>query len=730
MERVQFQQEQMLTELKDLVEKGLFTQKEVKQIMQKRTAFETALVRRVPKKSDFLRYAAYEMDLEALRRKRVERLKVGPSPPSVSDYALVRRQFHIFERALKKFKGDVGLWVQYIQVAKKEGARSLAGRITARALQLHPNVPALYILAASHELEHLSPSAARALLQRGLRLNADSVEMWREYVKMELGFVESLRRRWGVLGIDVEENLSKGKGTDKGKGKGTDDEEDRGSDHEKRGERGDGEMDKMEVDAEEEGAGEAARREIMQGAIVKSVISSAVKALPRISLFTSLHALLAGYPCPAALRNALLAHLFALLHATLPNDPAAIRLAATRRLLEPGVAGAELVEALRDANEALVGAVRERDAQGGGQVEELARVYTEFVREWCTKDLDDSLKGYLITSLQQLAMHSSAPPVLAACIILLASHQHLHALLPPSSRTPEKVLRLARKYTARAPTSAPVWLARLDAEEQLAGSRSAVERAWVEAREAVAGEGLEAVWVWGLDRDLGREADDREGEDGSEVSGAQARVRLLERLLKESSRIRDTGALRTVHEMLLVRYSRATHAELLSAIGEHTAPAQGTGTDGHPAGWSSAAARVRRVRHIGTAYLPSARVWREVFSQEAEAAEAGGCDHGDTDSMDGPDLDTQALETAYEHWRRVDGVDATLTWARWLLRHRRGTAATGVVLRTRAWLDREACGEVERRWRDEVAREVDSRTAGSEQTEARDGEAIGGSAAA
>ncbi len=42
--------------------------------MQKRTVFETALVRRIPKKSDFLRYAAYEMSLEALRRKRVERL--------------------------------------------------------------------------------------------------------------------------------------------------------------------------------------------------------------------------------------------------------------------------------------------------------------------------------------------------------------------------------------------------------------------------------------------------------------------------------------------------------------------------------------------------------------------------------------------------------------------------------------------------------------------------------
>lgn len=54
----------------------------------------------------------------------------------MSDYALVRRQFHIFERALKKFKSDIGLWIQYIQVAKKEGARSLVGRITARYVVL------------------------------------------------------------------------------------------------------------------------------------------------------------------------------------------------------------------------------------------------------------------------------------------------------------------------------------------------------------------------------------------------------------------------------------------------------------------------------------------------------------------------------------------------------------------------------------------------------------------
>ena len=32
----------------------------------------------------------------------------------------------------------------------------------------------------------------------------ESIELWREYVKMELGFVESLRRRWEVLGLQAD----------------------------------------------------------------------------------------------------------------------------------------------------------------------------------------------------------------------------------------------------------------------------------------------------------------------------------------------------------------------------------------------------------------------------------------------------------------------------------------------------------------------------------------------
>ncbi|CCM00065.1 uncharacterized protein FIBRA_02092 [Fibroporia radiculosa] len=717
MERVQFQQEQMLAELKDLVEKGLFTQKEVKHIVQKRTAFETALVRRAPKKGDFLRYAAYEMGLEALRRKRVERLKHDKRPPSISDYALVRRQFHIFERALKKFKSDVGLWIQYIQVAKKEGARTLVGRITARALQLHPNVPALYILAASHELEHLSPSAARALLQRGIRLNTDSVEMWKEYVKMELGFVESLRRRWEVLGIGEEA---------KQKEKTADTEM---SDH--RNETVDNEgVEKTQFDADEYDESEAARKDIMEGFIVKSVISSAVKAQPKIELFTSIRDLLATYPCPPSLRENLVSHLFSLLQVTLPSDPAAIKLAATKSLTLD-LEGRDLVEALTHANEQLANALRDNSEAD----ERLSGVYARFVEEWCQRDIDNDLKGYLITSLQLLTQRKSASPspsLLAANIMLLVSYQGaLHTHLPPASDTPEKVLRLARKYTSKdkARTSAKVWLARLEAEKRFATSE-AVQNAWSEARDAVEGDDIERVWLWGLDHTHASEIDQSECND----EPTAMRVQLLER-------IRDATAWGTVHEALLMRYAASTHAELLARLGLEADVAKtstkASATSGtrermeadEVAGagkqrenprmvrspWLESATRPRlshaltdaraaRVHHIGVAYLPTARVWQEVFAQEAEAADK-------TIRWAGQDDSGRVLEKVFVLWRGKDGVSATFAWAKWLLDHGKGKASKDVVMGARSWLPPEDAREVERRWKknmDDAAAESDA----------------------
>lgn len=89
---------------------------------------------------------------------------------------------------------------------------------------------------------------------------------------MELGFIEGLRRRWDVLGIDM---LGRdGKGKEKAKEVLTTDLD------------GDAEADVTQMDLDggaveagndEEDNGMATRKAIMDGAIVKSVISSASK---------------------------------------------------------------------------------------------------------------------------------------------------------------------------------------------------------------------------------------------------------------------------------------------------------------------------------------------------------------------------------------------------------------------------------------------------------------------
>ena len=74
MERVQYSLEASLPELKDLQTNGIFSPLEIKEIIKRRTNYELQLIRRQPRKKDFLDYIEYEMALERLRRKRVSRL--------------------------------------------------------------------------------------------------------------------------------------------------------------------------------------------------------------------------------------------------------------------------------------------------------------------------------------------------------------------------------------------------------------------------------------------------------------------------------------------------------------------------------------------------------------------------------------------------------------------------------------------------------------------------------
>ena len=162
--------EQMLPELEDLIDKGIFSQNEAKQIIQKRRNFEYQMNRRALRKIDVLRYVSYEQNLDTLRSLRKEGL--GIKKGSVSDSSGTRRVHFIFNRALKRFRFDVKLWFQYFDFCIRSKSAKLLSKAFSQALQLHPHNTALWIRAASWEFQqNQNVNNARMLLQRAIRIN-------------------------------------------------------------------------------------------------------------------------------------------------------------------------------------------------------------------------------------------------------------------------------------------------------------------------------------------------------------------------------------------------------------------------------------------------------------------------------------------------------------------------------------------------------------------------------
>nr|KAJ3421289.1 U3 snoRNP protein [Polyrhizophydium stewartii] len=216
----------MLPELEDLERRCIFTKAEIKSIVKKRTAHEYAIHRKIAKKGDFLAYIEYETNLEKLRRKRKQRLGLNKAPEkgekgiSLSDHSMLRRIHTLYQKMLKKFKGDVRLWVQYFEWSKRMGSTKALATSFARAIQLHPTKSVFWIMAAAWEFEENSNvTAARVLMQRGLRINPVDKKMWLEYFKLELLWVQKLKERRRILfKEDIDEMAVDGDDEDAGSG--------------------------------------------------------------------------------------------------------------------------------------------------------------------------------------------------------------------------------------------------------------------------------------------------------------------------------------------------------------------------------------------------------------------------------------------------------------------------------------------------------------------------------
>lgn len=220
-EKVRYYLEQSVPELEDLKAKGLFDKNEITMIMRRRTDFEHRIQGRGSKPRDFLKYADFEGNLEKLRKKRYTRFaSVGmmDAKPSLSDWAGSRRILFIFDRATKRYPGELELWSQYLKFAKSEGAIKVIYKVYSRLLQLQPRNIDAWLSAAKYEFEsNANAQGARKLFQQGLRLNPELFELWLSYAQFELTYISRLLARRKVLGLLTEKQQGEEMDSEKAK---------------------------------------------------------------------------------------------------------------------------------------------------------------------------------------------------------------------------------------------------------------------------------------------------------------------------------------------------------------------------------------------------------------------------------------------------------------------------------------------------------------------------------
>ena len=201
-DKARFYLEQQVPELREWERREIFSTAEIAAIAAKRSDFEHILNARGSTPADYARYAEYEMNLDGLRRKRVQRKGV-----KTTAYTGQKHIFSILDRSTRKFHGDLGLWMQYLEYARSQRANKKLNKLLTEVLRMHPTKAEVWIYAARYAVDvQADVPAARNYMQRGLRFCSKSRAMYLEYARLEMGYVAKINARRAILGIEPEKN--------------------------------------------------------------------------------------------------------------------------------------------------------------------------------------------------------------------------------------------------------------------------------------------------------------------------------------------------------------------------------------------------------------------------------------------------------------------------------------------------------------------------------------------
>ena len=92
----------------------------------------------------------YETRLEELRRLRRDALGLGGGKRTLADHALVRRVHFIYQRATRRFRGDLALWSAWLAHCEAAGSARKFSQVRSWTLPLASPEHALAAVSPSH----------------------------------------------------------------------------------------------------------------------------------------------------------------------------------------------------------------------------------------------------------------------------------------------------------------------------------------------------------------------------------------------------------------------------------------------------------------------------------------------------------------------------------------------------------------------------------------------------
>lgn len=190
-DRVQYNMEKMVSELESYRRFGIFTEKEIKEIIEVRRTHEYRLQRNRKQLVDYLRYITYEMELEQ-RKEDIKRTKFIGCAHHV--FSTSHRIFSLFKAALSKFPKDKALFVQLVEYAM---CKKLYGNLKLlfgeHCLRNVRDVD-LWIFCASKLLEMGDVDSARVTMQKGIRTNPGNTKIKLEYFRLEVIHMDEMMK--------------------------------------------------------------------------------------------------------------------------------------------------------------------------------------------------------------------------------------------------------------------------------------------------------------------------------------------------------------------------------------------------------------------------------------------------------------------------------------------------------------------------------------------------------